>query len=303
MRLRFFTEALAVKFNVRAGIGNKSLKGVFDLSESLQFSGLWAVILGGSSGFGFAAVGKLASHGMNIAVLYRETSAAEKSLKQQLIKIAEANSITILPYNTNALDQAGRESFIKDFAAIAPKHSVKLLLHSIARGNLKPLADKVSPTGGDLEGALLSADDIQLTSYAMSTSLLDWARLLLNAGLFNNDGRIIALTSEGAHKYWEGYAAVSIAKSSLESLAKYMAVEFSVHGLKTNVIQAGITETTSFKKIPGSEQLVELNTQRNPFGRMTKPEDVSGVIYLLCTDEAKWINGALIHVDGGEHCR
>jgi enoyl-[acyl-carrier protein] reductase III len=36
---------------------------------------------------------------------------------------------------------------------------------------------------------------------------------------------------------------------------------------------------------------------------MTKPTDVAGVIYLLCTDEAIWINGALIHVDGGEHCR
>ena len=270
------------------------------MDKSLQFSGLWAVILGGSSGFGFAAVEKLAPHGMNIAVLYRETSVAEKPLKQKLLKIAEANSITILPYNTNALDQAGRESFIKDFATIAPKHSVKLLLHSIARGNLKPLVN----VGGDADGnTLLSSDDIQLTSYAMSTSLLDWARLLLNAGLFNDDGRIVALTSEGAHKYWEGYAAVSIAKSSLESLAKYMAVEFSPYGLKTNVIQAGITETTSFKKIPGSGQLVEMNTKRNPFGRMTKPEDVSGVIYLLCTDEAKWINGALIHVDGGEHCR
>lgn len=270
------------------------------MGTSLQFSGLWAVILGGSSGFGMAAIEKLAPHGMNIAVLYRETSAVEKLLKSKLKKIAEANSITILPYNTNALDQAGRDSFIKDFAAIAPKHSVKLLLHSIARGNLKPLVDHGFE---DDAYALLSADDIQLTSYAMSTSLLDWARLLLKDRLFNNDGRIIALTSEGAHKYWEGYAAVSIAKSSLESLAKYMAVEFSAHGLKTNVIQAGITETTSFKKIPGSEQLVKLNTQRNPFGRMTKPEDVSGVIYLLCTDEAKWINGALIHVDGGEHCR
>jgi enoyl-[acyl-carrier protein] reductase III len=284
------------------------------LDKKLQFSGLWAVILGGSSGFGFAAVEKLSAHGMNIAVLYRETSAAEKLMKEKFNRIALTNATTILPYNLNALDQAGRASFIKEFTALTPKHSVKLLLHSIARGNLKPLINKekkVSPTGGDLEGAkaaddaysLLSAEDIQLTSYAMSTSLLDWTRSLLKADLFHADGRIISLTSEGAHKYWESYAAVSIAKSSLESLAKYMAVEFSAYGLKTNIIQAGITETTSFKLIPGNEKLVGLNTKRNPFGRMTKPEDVSGVIYLLCTDEAKWINGAMIHVDGGEHCR
>ena len=82
-----------------------------------------------------------------------------------------------------------------------------------------------------------------------------------------------------------------------------MAVEFSSYGLKTNIIQAGITETASLKRIPGSEKLIEVGIKRNPFGRMTTPEDVSGVIYLLCTDESFWINGAIIHVDGGEHCR
>jgi enoyl-[acyl-carrier protein] reductase III len=287
------------------------------VDKNLQFSGLWAVILGGSSGFGFAAVEKLASHGMNVAVLYRETSVTEKLVKKQFIDIAKSNAVTILPYNINALDQKARDLFIQEFAAVAGKHNVKLLLHSIARGNLKPLVknekkfsypaseengDGAEKSAGEVYN-VLSADDIQLTSYAMSTSLLDWTRALLKADLFNHDGRIIGLTSEGAHKYWEGYAAVSIAKASLESLAMYMAVEFSACGLKTNIIQAGITETTSFKLIPRSEKLVEMNTKRNPLGRMTKPDDVSGVIYLLCTDEAFWINGAIIHADGGEHCR
>jgi enoyl-[acyl-carrier-protein] reductase (NADH) len=81
-----------------------------------------------------------------------------------------------------------------------------------------------------------------------------------------------------------------------------MAVEFSPLGLKSNVIQAGLTETPSLKMISGSDKLIETGVKRNPLGRMTKPEDVANVVYLLCTDEAAWINGALIHVDGGEHC-
>jgi len=280
------------------------------MDKKLQFSGLWAVILGGSSGFGFATVEKLALHGMNIAVLYRETSAAEKVLKEKFIKIAASKGTTILPYNINALDNAGRTLFIKEFTAHAGKNSVKLLLHSIARGNLKPLDvnQTAISAAGDLVEAddvfnVLSIEDIQMTAYAMSTSLLDWTRLLLNADLFDADGRIIGLTSEGAHKYWEGYAAVSMAKASLESLAQYMAVEFSTYGLKTNIIQAGVTATSSLKRIPGSEKLIEMCTKRNPFGRMTKPNDVAGVIYLLCTDESFWINGSIIHVDGGEHCK
>ena len=260
------------------------------MDKKLQFTGLWAVILGGSSGFGFAAVEKLAQHGMNVAVLYRETASSEKVLKNKFLAIAQENSITILPYNINALDTVGRSLFIEDFAAKAPANSVKLLLHSIARGNLKPLTIKNASVEEETYSEL-SIDDIQLTSYAMATSLLDWTKALLKANLFNADGRIIGLTSEGAHKYWEGYAAVSIAKASLESLAKYMAVEFSTYGLKTNVIQAGVTETASLKKIPGSEKLIKAGVKRNPLGRMTKPEDVAGVIYLLCTNESFWING------------
>jgi NAD(P)-dependent dehydrogenase (short-subunit alcohol dehydrogenase family) len=57
------------------------------------------------------------------------------------------------------------------------------------------------------------------------------------------------------------------------------------------------------KMIPGSEALIKISIERNPFGRLTKPEDVADAIYLLCTDESAWINGAILHVDGGEHCR
>lgn len=266
------------------------------MDKQIQFSGLWAVILGGSSGFGYATVEKLAAHGMNVVVLYRETSAAAKKTVAALTKIATENGVTILPHNLNVLDAASRQNFITEFNTPDKQGKVKLLLHSVARGNLKPLvAEDNQP--------LLTTEDIQLTSYAMSNSLLDWTRDLLQAGLFHADARIVGLTSEGAHKHWDAYAAVAIAKASLQSLITYMAVEFAPYGLKTNLIQAGITNTAALQKIPGSEKLVEIAQTRNPLQRMTQPGDVANVIYLLCTAEAAWINGSHIHVDGGEHCR
>jgi enoyl-[acyl-carrier protein] reductase III len=264
-------------------------------NNNQQFQGNWAIILGGSSGFGLAAVEKLARHGMNIAVLYRETAAAERVLKENLSQLSAVNGVIIQPYNINALDNTARTKFIEQFAA-DKKHSVKLLLHSIARGNLKPLVK-------EKDKEPLTQEDIELTTYAMATSILDWTKDLLAANIFHADSRIIGLTSEGSSKYWEGYAAVSIAKASLESLTTYMAVELSKYGLKTNLIQAGITATPSLKRIPNSERLIAHALARNPSGRITKPEDVANVIYLLCTDEAAWINGTVIHVDGGEHCR
>jgi enoyl-[acyl-carrier protein] reductase III len=264
--------------------------------KQLPFSGLWAVILGGSSGFGLAAVEKLAANGMNIAVLYREPSAQVKKATETFTALAIKNGVKILSYNLNVLDAASRESFIKEFNTPDKKGKIKLLLHSVARGNLKPLI-------ADGDQSLLTVEDIQMTTYAMSNSLLDWTRDILAAKLFHEDGRIIGLTSEGANKHWDAYAAVAIAKASLQSLTTYMAVEFAPYGLKTNLIQAGITNTAALQKIPGSDKLVEIAQTRNPLKRMTVPQDVANVIYLLCTDEAAWINGSLIHVDGGEHCR
>jgi len=253
--------------------------------------------LGGSSGFGLATLTKLAQQGMNIAVVYREMSAKEKELKENLLQIADINGVKILPSNINALDKDARNMFIQQLGeATGGKKCVRILLHSIARGNLKPLMSTVQSVD------VLSADDIQVTGYAMSGSLLDWTRLLLKKGFFCEDARVIGLTSEGAGKYWDNYAAVSMAKASLHSLITYMAVEFAGWGLKVNLIQAGITQTPALKKIPNHERLAEFATKRNPMGRLTLPEDVANVIYLLCTDEAAWINGSVIHVDGGEHC-
>ena len=274
---------------------------MYEHTNKNTFLDSWAVILGGSSGFGFATVEKLAMSGMNIAVLYRETAISEKPLKEKFSALAKNCKVTIAAFNINALDISGRNSFIEQFSVISgKKHCVRLLLHSIARGNLKAL---VLPNADfNTEQEVLSLQDIEYTTHAMATSMLDWARSFLQAKLFQPDARIIGLTSEGAHKYWEGYAAVSIAKASLESLATYMAVELGKYGVKTNLIQAGITETPSLKKIPGSDKLIRIAKERNPLGRITKPADVANVICLLCSDEASWINGAVIHVDGGEHC-
>jgi enoyl-[acyl-carrier protein] reductase III len=260
------------------------------MTNKKQFSDEWGVILGVSSGFVFATLEKLANHGMNIAVLYRETAVRDKAFKETLKKIASDTQVTILPYNMNALDPSQRHSFIRELSSVLGKQPlIRLLMHSIARGNLKPLFE-------------LSTEDINLTSHAMSNSMLEWAKDLYVEGLFASEARIIGLTSEGAWRYWDGYGAVSIAKASLESLSRYMAVELGKFGLRTNVIQAGVTHTPSLERIPDSERMLEWSKGRNPLGRLTTPADVAGAVYLLCTKEAAWINGALLHVDGGEHC-
>jgi enoyl-[acyl-carrier protein] reductase III len=87
----------------------------------------------------------------------------------------------------------------------------------------------------------------------------------------------------------------------LEAITRNIALEFAPHGIRANCIQAGLTDTVSFRMIPGHEELKERSLNKNPFNRLTTPEDVANVVYLLCKDEAAWINGSIIIADGGEH--
>lgn len=176
---------------------------------------------------------------------------------------------------------------------IDPKGKVRCLLHSIARGTLKAMLPET--------GTALSVDDYRITLDSMAYSLYEWVKDLSDRQLFAADARVLSFTSEGSHRAWKHYGAVSAAKAALEAISRNIALEFAPRGIRANCIQAGTTNTRSLQLIPGSEQLIAWSEARSPFQRLTTPEDVANVVYLLCKDEAAWINGAIIPVDGGAH--
>lgn len=255
----------------------------------------WAIVLGGSSGLGLATARKLASLGLNICIVHRDRRTDFPAIEQAFEEI-KAKGIKFLAYNVDAVRPEKRTQIIQQIKTqLGTDNKVKVLVHSIAKGNLKPMISNETPT--------LKQDDFQLTIQAMAVSLYDWVQDLFAEQLFAEDTRIISFTSEGNQKAWEQYAAVSAAKAALEAITRNIALEFAPYGLRANCIQAGVTDTASFRKIPGSETLKAQSLQRNPSNRLTTPEDVANVVGLLCQKEAYWINGAIIPVDGGEHIR
>ena len=174
-----------------------------------------------------------------------------------------------------------------------PKGKIRCLLHSIARGTLKAMLPDT--------GTALSIDDYRITLDSMAYSLYEWVKDLSDKQLFATDARVLSFTSEGSHRAWKHYGAVSAAKAALEAISRNISLEFAPRGIRANCIQAGTTNTRSLQLIPGSDQLIAWSEARNPFQRLTTPEDVANVVYLLCKDEAAWINGAIIPVDGGAH--
>jgi len=252
----------------------------------------WALILGGSSGLGLASAKKLAMHGMNICIIHRDRKSDMVQFSQEISKLRDLG-IEILTYNADATRPDKRSDIISEFSNhIGPESKIKTLIHSIARGNLKPLQSD--------QDQVLSNDDFKVTIDAMAISLYDWVRELYENKLFASDARVISFTSEGNSRAWKNYAAVSAAKVALEAISRSIALEFAPFGIRSNCIQAGVTDTRSFRMIPNHEEIKSHTLKRNPYQRLTTPEDVANVVYLLCRDEASWINGAIIPVDGGE---
>jgi NAD(P)-dependent dehydrogenase (short-subunit alcohol dehydrogenase family) len=81
----------------------------------------------------------------------------------------------------------------------------------------------------------------------MGTSALTWTQAILARGLFADDARVVGLTSEGNQVAWKGYAAVAAAKVALESVSRAMAVELAPYGIRSNVVQAGVTDTPALR--------------------------------------------------------
>ncbi|MFY0599801.1 MAG: SDR family oxidoreductase [Cyclobacteriaceae bacterium] len=251
----------------------------------------YALIVGGSSGIGLASAKKLAKEGFGVFIVHRDRRSTlapfEESISSMRDKGAKIYTFNIDGTNKEKI-QAGCESFIEKTSDL----KFSLMLHSLSRGNLKSLISESE--------AELSEEDLLLTIDSMAINVLSWTKALIRNNLFDKNARIVTLTSAGSTKYWSGYGAVALAKSSLEILTKYLAIELSSLNIRANVINAGVTDTPSLKFIPGYDNLVKEASEKNPLGRMTTPEDVADVVYLLSTPEANWINGSIINVDGGE---
>jgi len=253
----------------------------------------FALVLGGSQGLGLATVRKLLLEGIPVIAVHRDM---RKDMKQIAVEFdsLSGGSTPFYSIHKDAIKEKGQVEILREIKKILGQDAkVRLLVHSIAKGNLKPMtSDSQVPT--------LSGEDFVLTGEAMAYNMYRWVKLLFREGLFASNPSVIAFTSEGSSKVIPGYGAVAAAKATLEAIIRQLAVEFAPRGLRANGLQAGVTPTDSMKRIPGSAEILERTAQRNPSGRLTRPEDVADVVYLLSRHEAAWINGAIIKVDGGE---
>lgn len=254
-----------------------------------------ALILGVSSGFGRATAIELAKEGFNIIGVHLDMGSAKQKVEEFRFEL-EQLGVKAKFFNANAADDVARTKIIEEIKKYfddGKQHKLRVILHSLAFGAIKPLFDK------NPENAC-NKKQIEMTMDVMANSLVYWIQDLFVNNLLAENSRIFALSSIGSMRAMNNYGSISAAKCALEAYIRQIAIELAPHKITANTILAGMTDTPASNKIPGFPGMLAHAKEHNPFNRNTLPEDVAKAISKFSDENFYWITGQTIPVDGGE---
>lgn len=252
----------------------------------MSLKGKHALVTGSSRGIGRGIALKLAQEGARVAVHYcRNREAAQVTLE----KIRELGS-------TGFLVQAD----------VCHSEEVQSIFQRV-RSEFGSLDIFVSNARTEAPTFYEAPMDITLDKW--NTAVDSQAKAFLvavreAAPLMSKGGRIVAISFAPGGRFgsWQPWVAMGAAKAAMEVLVRYFAVALASRGITVNTISPGWVEGSVLNSLPEAFQTGLREWQERgwtPMGRLGTPADIGNAVALICSEDAGWITGQLIDVDGG----
>jgi 3-oxoacyl-[acyl-carrier protein] reductase len=249
-----------------------------------EAGGRVALVTGGGRGIGRACAMALAGAGCDVAVNYRRDAEAA----DETVRAIEGLGRRAVAYRASVDvledDEAMAQAVLDDFGV------VDILVHSAGIASRGDPVVKTDP----------AELDRVLTTHAVAAHHL--CRLLVPTMRRRPRGDVVFISSVAARLLAANGAPYNMAKAALEALALTLAKEERRHGIHVNVVAPGLVATEMGRRLVkgamGIDDISSLDAT-SPFGRVCRPEDVAGVVAFLCSEEAGYLTGQIISVDGG----
>jgi NAD(P)-dependent dehydrogenase (short-subunit alcohol dehydrogenase family) len=232
------------------------------------------MIYGGTGGIGLATARALRARGYALHLAARDAG--------NLTRAAEALGET----TTSAGDVADPDFFAAATEAAGP--ALAGLVYAVGTINLRPLGR-------------LTRSDVE-TDFALNAlgafSAVQAATPALKAGAGETGAGVVLFSTVAAAQGFAAHASVAMAKGAVEGLALTLAAELAPQ-VRVNVVAPSLTRTPLAAAITGSETLAQGIAAMHPLPRLGRPEDAAALAAFLVSDDASWITGQVIGVDGG----
>jgi len=252
----------------------------------MALTGRFALITGSSRGIGRGIALKLAQHGVKMAIHYYEK---EANARETLAKVRGC----------------GADGFVVQ-ADVSRPEAISRMFDQV-RTEFGRLDIFVSNARPELPTFYQRPMDITLEQWNMALDSQAKAFLLgvqESSRLMGDGGRIIAVTYAPSARTgsWQPWVAMGSAKAALDSLVRYFAVALAHRGITVNAISPGATDDSVLSGLPETvfKSIKDWHESGwTPMGRVGTPADIGNAVMLLCMEEASFITGQTLHVDGG----